>query len=256
MLAFLLVAAASAQSDTVTRGGTFTVTVLGTPRTPYDVWPEGTSDMTGEPGDQPPVIVAGQVDVAQDPAGGPYPIGSHPISGGGTIRGDVPPDSSTTPATSYYAEVTTDASGYGVVMFRTSSATATDRQFHITAQNPADPGKDVPIFLGGIPTTPPVPVMPLPLPATLMTPIIPVATTPVPLTTVPATPVTTMTPPAVTPPVETPSENMPVKGIPLSPAGCLAAIGLGVLLRGGDLRQEKVSIMGESGRSRTGCPPP
>jgi hypothetical protein len=267
----LMLAAASAQSGTVTRGGTFTITVFGTPRTAYDVWPEGTSDMTGEPGDQPPVIVPGQVDVVQDPPGGPYTIGSHPISGGGTIRDDIPPDSSTTPATSYYAEVKTDAGGYGVVMFQTSSATATDRQFHITAQNPADPDEDVPISLGGIPgpTGSPgsegaggvpggwgpsgqnrdrpggegdpldgipaparTPVIPLPLPATLKSPLIPAATTPVPETRVPATPVPTRLPLITPSPEETPGPTPPVLGIPLSPACCLAAAALGLLLTG------------------------
>ena len=148
LLLLLLVTAAGAQ---VTRGGTFTVTVIGTSRTAYDIWPKGTGSMSGEAGDQPPIIVAGQVDVVQDPAGGPYTIGNHPISGGGTIRGDVPPDSSITVATAYYAEVTTDASGYGVVLFQTNHNTATGQQFHIVAENPANPGEDVQVVLGGIP---------------------------------------------------------------------------------------------------------
>jgi hypothetical protein len=271
LASLLLVAAASAQSGTVTRGGTFTVTVYGIPRTPYNVWPEGTSDMTGEPGDQPPVIVPGQADVMQDPAGGPYTIGSHPVSGGGTIRDDVPPDSSTTPATSYYAEVKTDASGYGTVMFQTSSATATDRQFHITAQNPADLDEEVRISLGGIPgpegspgsegagavprgwgpsggsrdrpggegnpldgipaTPAPTPVMVLPIPTTLEGPVIPAATTTVPVTEVQPSPAPTMAPPFTPSPEATPGEITPSRAIPLTPACCLAAIGIGLLLR-------------------------
>ncbi|MDD1670325.1 MAG: hypothetical protein LUQ67_03285, partial [Methanomicrobiales archaeon] len=163
LLLLVLVAAAGAQgSGSLTRGQTFTVTVIGQSRTAYDIWPKGTSSMSGEPGDQPPIIAAGQVDVVQDPAGGPYVIGNHPISGGGTILDDVPPTSSVVSATSYYAEVTTDASGYGVVLFRTSRDTAT-QQFHIVAQNPADLGEDVRVFLGGIPTPAPTPMIPLPL---------------------------------------------------------------------------------------------
>jgi hypothetical protein len=253
MIVVLLITAASATSDSVTRGRTFTVTVSGTPRTSYDLWPEGTSEMTGETGDQPPVIPPGQVDVRQDPPGGPYTIGNHPISGGGTIRDDIPPDTPTTPASDYYAEVTTDASGYGVVLFQTSAATATGQQFHIKAQNPADLSEDVAVILGGIPgpagsrdrpggeggpldgipTTVPAPVMPLPLPTTMKTPIIKVATTPAQATRVPFTPVPGTTVPLITPsPEETPTETPGPQGIPLSTGVSLAAIGIGVFLAG------------------------
>ena len=254
LLATVLVPAAIAQSDTVTRGGTFTVTVVGLPRTAYDIWPKGTHAMTGEPGDQPPVVVAGQVDVVQDPPGGPFVIGSHPISGGGTIRGDVPPDSSTTPATSYYVQVRTDAGGRGVVLFQTSHATATEHEFHIVAQNPADLDKDVRVFLGGIPgpagsrdrsggegapldgipTPAPTPVMPLPLPTTMRTPLIPAPTTPVPVqeTPVPPTPVSTTVPLPAPSPVETPVKTTMVQGIPLPGAIALVAAGIGLSLAG------------------------
>jgi hypothetical protein len=272
MIVVLLITAASATSDSVTRGRTFTVTVSGTPRTSYDLWPEGTSEMTGETGDQPPVIPPGQVDVRQDPPGGPYTIGNHPISGGGTIRDDIPPDTPTTPASDYYAEVTTDASGYGVVLFQTSAATATGQQFHIKAQNPADLSEDVAVILGGIsgpagrpasegsgvvpgewgpsepsrdrpggeggpldgiPTTVPAPVMPLPLPTTMKTPLITVATTPAQATRVPFTPVPGTTVPLITPsPEETPTETPGPQGIPLSTGVSLAAIGIGVFLAG------------------------
>jgi len=237
LLATVLVPAATAQGDTVTRGGTFTVTVAGIPRTAYDLWPKGTSEMTGEPGDQPPVIIAGQVDVVQDPPGGPYTIGLHPTSGGGTIRDDVPPDSSTTPATSYYAEVTTDIQGYGTVIFRTSAATAAGQQFHIVAQNPADLGEEVKIFFGGVPTPAPTPVTPLP--TTLETPPPRPPTTPVPVTTpVPATTVQTTTT-LITPPAEATSragpggEMTPVRGMPLPAGIALAATGIGLLLASG-----------------------
>jgi len=229
LLLVLLVTFVSAQgSGTLTRGNTFTVTVIGTSRTAYDIWPKGTYAMSGEAGDQPPIIVAGQVDVAQDPPGGPYVIGSHPISGGGTILGDVPPDSSVTSATSYYAEVTTDASGYGVVLFRTSSATATGQQFHIVAQNPADLGEDVQVVLG-VPTGVPTPMIPLPMPTTMQIPLIPATTaaeTPPPVQpTQTATPVTLQT----ATPTQTPVQETLVAKIPLSDIIGIAAAGIGIL---------------------------
>ena len=220
-------------SGSLTRGGTFTVTVIGVPRTAYDIWPKGTSFMTGEPGDQPPIIVAGQVDVVQDPPGGPYFIGSHTINGGGTILDDVPPASSVVPNTSYYAEVTTDASGHGVVLFQTSSATSL-QQFHITAQNPADLGEDVQVILGVPPTPKPVltPVMPLPLPTTMQTPLIPSTTAaeiPSPLQTTPT--VTTLATQTAAP-TEVPVQETSVAKIPLPDFITLAAGGIGFLLAG------------------------
>jgi len=227
LIALLIGLAAAQESGTVTRGTTFTVTVSGNPITAYDIWPKGTSSLSGEPGDQPPVIVSGQVDVVQDPPGGPYTIGDHPISGGGTIRGDVPPDSSTTAATAYYAEVTTDASGYAVVLFQTSPATATGRQFHIVAENPANLGEDVGVILGAA-TPPPATVLPLPLPTTMRAPLIPSPTTipatPVPVTTLPTTA------PTITPlPTLTPAETTPPQGTPLPAIIGVAAAGIGLL---------------------------
>jgi len=227
LLLVLLAGVAGAQ---VTRGQTFTVTVLGHPVTAYDIWPEGTHDMSGEPGDQPPVIVPGQVDVARDPPGGPYTIGNHPVSGGGTILGDVPPDSSTTPATAYYAEVTTDASGHGVVQFQTSQATATGRQFHITAQNPANLGENVGVVLGVAPV--PAPVMTLPLPTTMRTPVIPLPTTTVPVTTVSTTPGATPSPTPTPPATQMPVTPTPVQPIPLPAIISLVAAGTALLVTG------------------------
>ena len=237
LLVVLLITAAAAQGDTVTRGGNIAVTVLGNPRTGYDVWVKGTSDMSGEPGDQPPVIVPAQVDVQQDPPDGPYPIGSTPIAGGGTILEDVAPTSSVVPATSYYALVTTDIQGYGTVLFRTSAATATDRQFHIVAQNPANPGEDVQV-IRGVPAPPTTPAVVLPLPTTMQTPLMPVVTTMVPVTPVLTTPVpTTGVPvtevPLITPsPMETPTGTPPEQNIPLSPVIGIAAAGLVLGLKG------------------------
>lgn len=238
LLPLIMTVAGAQGSGTLARGQTFTVTVIGHPRTSYDIWPKGTSSMTGEPGDQPPIIVAGQVDVSQDPPGGPYLIGSTPIGGGSTIRDDVPPDSSVTSATSYYAEVRTDASGYGVVLFQTSSATAT-QQFHITAQNPMDLGEDVQVALGLPPTPAPVrtPMMPLPLPTTMKTPLIPVPTTTVPITSAPPTTITTLVPPIIPKPMETPTETTPVQEIPLPAVTGIVAAGI-VLLLAGRMREK------------------
>jgi len=232
VLVLLVGLAAAQESGTVTRGTTFAVTVSGNPITAYDIWPKGTSSLSGEPGDQPPIIVPGQVGVVQDPPGGPYPIGDHPIKGGGTIRGDVPPDSSTTSATAYYAEVTTDASGYAVVLFMTSAATATGRQFHIEAENPANLGEDVGVVLGAA-TPPPATVMPLPMPTTVRVPLIPSPTT-VPETTVPTTtvPATTLptTAPTISPfPTTTPAETTPPQGMPVPAVVGLVAAGIGLL---------------------------
>jgi hypothetical protein len=234
LLLVLLITIVSAQgSGSLTRGNTFTVRVIGKSRTAYDIWPKGTYAMSGEPGDQPPIIVAGQVDVVQDPPGGPYTIGSHPISGGGTIRDDVPPDSSVTSATSYYAEVTTDASGYGVVLFRTSSATAI-QQFHIVAENPADLGEDVQVSLGLPPTPAPVrtPMMPLPLPTTMQAPFIPAHMTTVPETPVLPTTITTPVPLITPQPMETPTETTPAQEIPLPEVIGITAAGMVILLAG------------------------
>ncbi len=233
LLPVLMMVAGAQGSGSLTRGGTFTVTVIGTPRTPYDIWPKGTYAMTGEPGDQPPIIVAGQVDVAQDPPDGPYLIGSHTINGGGTILGDVPPTSSVVSNTSYYAEVRTDASGHGVVLFQTSRDTAL-QQFHIVAQNPADLGEDVQLVLGVPPTPKPVltPMMPLPLPTTMQTPLL-MATTaaetvpPIQLTPTPA-PVTLQT----TTPTQILVQGTPVAQIPLPDIIGIAAAGFGVLVLG------------------------
>jgi hypothetical protein len=234
LLFALLLTALVPGAGAITRGSTFTVTVTGQSRTAYDIWPKGTHAMSGEAGDQPPIIAAGQTDVVQDPPGGPYVIGNHPISGGGTILGDVPPDSSVTSATSYYAEVTTDASGYGVVLFRTSSATATGQEFHIVARNPADLGEEVGVVLGLPPTPAPVqtPMMPLPLPTTMRTPFMPLPTTTVAGTTAPTTTVATPAPLITPQPMETPTETMPVAGSPFPDIVVIAAVGIGLLWAG------------------------
>jgi hypothetical protein len=194
---------AGAQSQgTITRSQTFTVTIAGTPYTAYYVWLKGTFSLSGEPGDQPPVIESNQLNIVQDPPDGPYTIGSYQYYGGGgrTILDDVAPSSSTVSNTSYYAQVTTDSNGIGIVAFRTSQATAA-RPFSVVAQNPAAPGQEVSVALG-VPTQVPTPMATAPKPGILSVPMTTMTTTPVP--EVNSTPMAT---PALSPvggPVKTP----------------------------------------------------
>ena len=136
-------------ADSLTRGSMFTVSIAAKPNTGYYVWFTRTFAMSGEPGDQPPVIVGNTARVEFDPAGGPYVIGSYQFRNGNgrTILDDVAPSSATVSNTRYYAKVTTDENGSGIVQFTTSSATA-DRTFSVRAENPASQGEEVPVSLG------------------------------------------------------------------------------------------------------------
>ena len=161
--------------DTLTRGSGFTVTVAGKPSTVYYLWLTRTFTMSGEPGDQPPVILSNQMNVVQDPSEGPYMIGSYRYNNGNgrTILDDVAPSSSTTPATSYYAQVTTGSDGVAIVGFRTSYATAA-QQFSIRAENPRSPGETVYTKLGvPTPKTTQAPVTTAPLVTTAPIPPFP-----------------------------------------------------------------------------------
>ncbi|WP_292427211.1 hypothetical protein [Methanoregula sp.] len=119
------------------RGHQFIVDITGRPNTAYYIWLTGTWPLSGEAGDQPPVVVANQWNVQQDPENGPYTIGSYQYYNGGgrTILDDVAPSSSLLPKTSYYALVTTDASGQAVVAFGTSMNTAL-RSYSVRVENP------------------------------------------------------------------------------------------------------------------------
>jgi hypothetical protein len=127
--------------NSLTRGGRFSITITGTPNTPYYFWLARTYSMSGKPGDQPPVVLANQLRVEQDPSEGPYTIGSYSYNNGNgrTILEDVAPSTPERPNTSYYGKVTTGADGRAVVTFLTSSATAT-RSFSVKTENPASPG--------------------------------------------------------------------------------------------------------------------
>ena len=109
------------------------VRLTGTPDTPYYVWFKKTRSMTGQTGDQPPVIPWSQTGVEQDPVSGPYFIGSYRYEGGNglAIRDDVPfrPDN----GVSYYARVMTDSTGERTFQITTSRATAL-RQYELHAE--------------------------------------------------------------------------------------------------------------------------
>jgi len=119
------------------RGHQFTVDITGKPNTAYYIWLTGSWPLSGEAYDQPPVVIANQVNVKQDPENGPYTIGSYQYNNGNgrTILDDVAPSSSLLPKTSYYALVTTDAEGQAVVAFGTSINTAV-RSYSVRVENP------------------------------------------------------------------------------------------------------------------------
>ena len=140
---FLLLPAATAKtaeasvSETLTRGGRFTVTITGLPGTGYYIWLPGTFTMSGEPRDQPPVISDNVGNVEKDPPGGPFTIGLYQFSNGDgrTILDDVAPSTSSMSATNYYALVTTDSVGLAVVEFQTSVDTGL-RSYSVRVENP------------------------------------------------------------------------------------------------------------------------
>lgn len=212
----------SSSGDTLTRGSQFTVTITGAPNTAYYVWLTRTSTLTGNPGDQPPVIADGQNNVQKDPPGGPYTIGKYAFSNGNgrTILDDVAPSTPDMSNTNYYALVTTDRDGRAVVAFRTSSSTAT-RTFTIKAENPQSSAS---VFIErGLPVR--MPVTPAPTSFTPM-PTIPVTAF---LTTIPAQ----GTPPIT--PIPTTVTVSPMTSTQPSPSGAemvILALIAGLILTG------------------------
>ena len=190
-------------SGSIVRGHQFTVDITGNPDTAYYVWLTGTWSLSGEAYDEPPVIVPNQANVQQDPADGPYTIGSYKYYNGNgrTILDDVAPTSSLLPDTSYYALVTTDDSGQAVVAFGTSVNTAL-QSYSVRIENPTSVNNNTLLVQQGsttvtggtmsiyaVATRPPRPTfppttVPTPSPTPTMTETTPVAT---PATTVPET---------------------------------------------------------------------
>jgi len=122
-----------ASKDVVVRGNPFSVTVTGRPNTYYAIWVKGTGQMTGLATDQPPLMLADQKDVTNDPIGGPYDIGTYAYEGGAgrTIKQDVPaaPDN----GVYYYAAVKTSNSGTITVGF-TSGADTKDKKYTVRVE--------------------------------------------------------------------------------------------------------------------------
>ena len=208
----------------LTRGQRYTIIITGLANTSYYVWPTRTFSLSGEPGDQPPVIVSNQWNIAQDPSEGPYTIGSYTYNNGGgrTIQDDIAPSTPQMSNTRYYALVTTDAEGRAVVEFQTSVNTAL-RTFSVRVENPQSAQKenivvqrgDVSVKRGVVsieavpPATKPKTTAPTPTPSPTQTPV----PTPTPSTLIP-TPIPTQT---------------PIKPAPLEVGFCLLAVGLGFL---------------------------
>ena len=202
------ITSAGAGSDVVTRGNLFAISVTGRPNTPYYIWLTRTWSLSGNPGDQPPVIVSYQVPVTQDPPDGPYTIGSYAYSNGGgrTILDDVAPSSSSMPNTSYYAKVTTDSNGEAVVALRTSANTAV-QTYSVKVENPASPADDTVIVERGDVTTKRGSVsIRFDTTATLPRTTSP---TPVPILTTPLPEITTALPVPTTSPTATQTQKMP-----------------------------------------------
>jgi hypothetical protein len=211
-----VLAAETSDSDTLTRGGQFTVTVTGDPNTAYYLWLTRTFSMSGEPYDQPPVLIGSTLGLEQDPAGGPYTIGSYAFYNGGgrTIREDVAPSTSTMSNTQYYGKITTDSNGVAVVTFSTSIYTAT-KKFSVRVENPKNPGSDTAriqetVYTRKAPSIQAVATATVQTRPTFVTQII----TPYPTTTIPTTPTPTQTQKAG-----------------LIPGILVAALGLGIFLR-------------------------
>lgn len=111
--------------EQVNQGGSFNTTITGLPNEEYYLWVKGTSNMTGQPGDQPPSIAFDQHLVHMDDPAGPYEIGAYVFSDGGgkTIRQDVTTGDKWV-GTQFYASVKLDSAGTRVVKWNTSADTA------------------------------------------------------------------------------------------------------------------------------------
>jgi len=216
-------------SDSLTRGSRFTITITGHPNTAYYIWLTGTSTMTGEHYDQPPVI-SDTAGIVKDPDGGPYTIGSYQYNNGGgkTIRDDVAPSSPVMSDTNYYAQATTDERGQIIVEFRTSVYTGL-RSYSVKVENPDEPETEnfrVEQTVYSRTARPMIntPAATVAIPAHTVT-YAPVST-PVPTILLP---VTTDTIPAETTP-EIPATPQPTKKSPLAAAGMILAAAAGACL--------------------------
>ena len=196
----------------MTRGSRFTVTITGLPNSSYYVWIPHTSSMTGEPRDQPPVIAESQMNVMEDPADGPWPIGSYQYHNGNgqTIRDDIPPSTPDMPNTRYYALVTTNYDGQATVEFRTSVNTGL-RSYSVKVESPQSIDSDnlqveLRVYARKAPQVLEIFTAP---PQTVLTTVMPTITaSPQPITTLPVT--ITPEPVQTTLPVQTPTQRAPL----------------------------------------------
>lgn len=194
----------------ITRGSRFTVTITGLPNSSYYLWIPHTSSMTGEPRDQPPVIADNQMNVMEDPADGPWPIGSYQYNNGNgqTIRDDIPPSTTDMPNTRYYALVTTDNRGQATVEFHTSVNTGI-RSYSVKVENPRSIDSDnllvkLQVYSRKAPVVIEIFTSPQPRPSI----ILPTTTESLPpVTTLPVT--TTREPVQTTLPAQTPTQKAP-----------------------------------------------
>ncbi|OPX65539.1 MULTISPECIES: hypothetical protein [unclassified Methanoregula] len=228
VIPLMAVAVAAQSPGSLPRGSGFTVTITGTPRTPYYVWLTGTSPMSGAPGDQPPVISGEVSGVEKDPAEGPYVIGSHIVSSGSTIIDDVAPSPDGLPGTNYYALVTTDTAGLAVVRFRTSSSTAV-RTYSVRVEDRGGSSGQFQVTANLNPrTTPPTPVI-----TTILTTATSAATPPA-VTTEPPASTAVPAEPAALPPVSpiptTGPAASPARSSPVAPWIALAVVTGALLL--------------------------
>ena len=118
--------------NSVMKGESFSVSVIGRPNASYLVWVKGTSSMTGGYDNQPPMVGLFQSGVANDtPWAGidpsvAYPIGQYmPQNMFRVLRQDVALESTTGGynRTRYYARITTGSTGTGTVEFVTTDWT-------------------------------------------------------------------------------------------------------------------------------------
>jgi hypothetical protein len=213
--------------DSMTRGSRFTVTITGLPNSSYYLWIPHTSSMTGEPRDQPPVIADSQMNVAEDPDDGPWPIGSYQYNNGNgqTIRDDIPPSTADMSNTRYYALVTTDHSGQATVEFQTSVNTGT-RSYSVKIENPQSIDSDnLQVDLQVFSRKAPSVIGIYTTPQTILTTILP--TTAESLPTVITSPITTIPVPVQTTPLPT---SVPTRKAPISIGISILASGLSLLL--------------------------
>ncbi|HEX3001987.1 MAG TPA: hypothetical protein VHN82_06430, partial [Methanoregula sp.] len=212
-------------SDSLTRGSRFTITITGNPNTAYYIWLTGTSTMSGEPYDQPPVI-SDTANVVKDAEGGPYTIGSYQYNNGGgkTIRDDVAPSTASMSNTNYYAQVTTDERGQIIVEFRTSVYTGI-RSYSVKVENPAAPESENFRIAQTLYSRTARPMINTPA-ITRADPVNIVTTPPVLTTTLP---VTTDTVPIETSP-GVPATPQPTKKSPVTVSGMMLAAAAGACL--------------------------